>query len=148
MSNEQSIRDEVADDSAPCECGHPRVEHDDGVGECYLSGCKCRTFEKAQTATDDEPVAYAIYGRATGNLKYVQVMDEHEVEEQSEFYDVVPLFRRTVQGEPTDAEAWAAARAVAAMRKQETGVPAWFNVEHARAALRAAATVREEGEKR
>ena len=48
--------------------------------------------EKAFTPTDSKPVAYGIYGRVTGNLKYVQVMDAHEVVEQSEFYDVVPLF--------------------------------------------------------
>lgn len=64
-------------------------------------------FEQAHTPTDDEPIAYGIYGRVTGNLKYVQVMDEQEVAEQSEFYDVVPLFRRPVQGEPTDAFPWA-----------------------------------------
>lgn len=57
--------------------------------------------EKALTPTDDEPIAYAIYGRVTGNLKYVQVMDEQEVKEQSEFYDVAPLFHRTVVPEPS-----------------------------------------------
>ena len=99
--------------------------------------------EKALTPTDDEPVAYAIYGRATGNLKYVQIMDAHEVDEQSEFYDVAPLFHQKVavepQGEPSDAQVQAALRAY------------WGGVENARshgsaygmrAALRAAGEVR------
>lgn len=50
--------------------------------------------------TDDEPIAYAVYGRATGNLKYVEVLDEDEVAERSEFYDVVPLSRLGAPAEP------------------------------------------------
>lgn len=57
-----------------------------------LAEAAAEVFEKALTPTDSKPVAYGIYGRATGNLRYVQVMDAHEVEERSEFYDVVPLF--------------------------------------------------------
>ncbi len=34
-----------------CACRHLRAKHDYGHGECYLSGCKCRTFEKAHTPT-------------------------------------------------------------------------------------------------
>lgn len=37
-----------------CACRHLRAKHDYGHGECYLSGCKCRTFEKAHAPTDDE----------------------------------------------------------------------------------------------
>lgn len=60
--------------------------------------------------------------------------------------DVLERAEPSVPGEPTDAEAWAAAHAVAGLRKSETGAPAWFNVEHARVALRAAAaTDREVG---
>jgi hypothetical protein len=56
-----------------------------------------------------------------------------------------PVAVQEPQSEPTDAQAWAAARAVADLRKRETGAPAWFNVDHARAALRAAF---QEGENR
>lgn len=52
------------------------------------------------------------------------------------------------QGEPSDAEAWAAAHAFAAALKEQTGRPQMVNVEHARAALRAAGVVGQEGEKR
>lgn len=30
--------------SRNCGCGHPRERHDPPGGECYESGCKCRTF--------------------------------------------------------------------------------------------------------
>lgn len=46
------------------------------------------------------------------------------------------------QGEPSDAEAWAAAHAFAVALKEQTGRPQMVNVEHARAALRAAGGVR------
>lgn len=41
--------------------------------------------------------------------------------------------------EPTEAQVRAAAHAVAKLRKEQTGAPAWFNLDHARAALEAAA---------
>lgn len=43
----------------------------------------------------------------------------------------------------SDEEAWAAAHAIAKLRKEQTGAPAWFNVDHARVALEAARKVRE-----
>lgn len=97
----QAIRD--ADNSFEHEVGSsPEAEDRRWLG--VMARAAVAVFEKEHTPTDDEPVAYGIYARVTGNLKYVQVMDEREVEEQSEFYDVVPLFRRSEpQGEPSDA---------------------------------------------
>lgn len=39
-----------------CICTH--TEHDNGVGECFTSGCKCRTF------TEPEPLTVDIVRRA------------------------------------------------------------------------------------
>jgi hypothetical protein len=39
-----------------CICTH--VEHDDGRGECYTSGCRCRSF------TEPEPLTVDIVRRA------------------------------------------------------------------------------------
>jgi hypothetical protein len=40
----------------------------------------------------DEPIAWAIYGKVTGNVREV-TLDEDEANELREFYDVVPLYR-------------------------------------------------------
>ena len=120
-----------------------------GLPTDVLSAQIVLVFEQAHTPTDDEPVAYGIYGRVTGNLKYVQVMDEQEVVEQSEFYDVVPLFRRPVQGEPTDAQVEAALNAYDPQAATDDDVADWGeeHVADMRAALRAAlAAGREEGQ--
>lgn len=39
-----------------------------------------------------EPIAYAIYGRVTGTLKAVEILDEDEIAEHEIYYDVVPLY--------------------------------------------------------
>jgi hypothetical protein len=40
---------------------------------------------------EDEPVAWAIIGRATGLVRYV-IMDDEEAEALTPFYDVKPLY--------------------------------------------------------
>ena len=49
----------AVDRLAACRCGHvrdaratPGDGHDDGRGECYVSGCKCRSFVERTTAVD------------------------------------------------------------------------------------------------
>lgn len=81
-----SFREQVGDDASPTSMIGLWLRTADALHAALA------VFEKAHTPTDSKPVAYGIYGRVTGNLKYVQVMDAREVEEQSEFYDVVPLF--------------------------------------------------------
>jgi hypothetical protein len=44
--------------------------------------------------TDERPIAWAVYGRVSGNIKRVIMDDEVEVEELSEFYDLKPLYER------------------------------------------------------
>ncbi len=45
----------------------------------------------------EEPVAYAIYGRTTGWLRDVAQLDEEQVADLAQYYDVVPLYRRSPQ---------------------------------------------------
>lgn len=45
--------------------------------------------------TNDEPVAYAIYGRKTGQCREVRDdLSDDDLTELAEFYDVVPLYPR------------------------------------------------------
>ena len=120
-------------------------------------------FEKAHTPTDDEREALLTEADALvaswdqrGSwssdspvgmvMRLAVALRRSEVPEPS----VLPTFfapkpgsttnrlASEPQGEPSDAEAWAAAHAFAAALKEQTGRPQMVNVEHARAALRAA----------
>lgn len=97
------------------------------------------TVEQVHTPTDDER------GDMIAWLLREHTNDMSPMGRDYTDAEIADALRRTVQGEPSDAQAWAAARAVADLRKRETGAPAWFNVDHARAALRAAF---QEGENR
>lgn len=122
-----------------CACCHLRTKHDYGNGECYLSGCKCRSFEKAHTPTYDE---------REPNIKKLANLLLESVAAQG--MRIVPASPEP-QGEPTDAEVTAALHALYAVQHPHSapGELADYGdevVTAVRAALRAAAAVREEGQ--
>lgn len=131
-------------------------------------------FEKAHAPTDDDRMAIAdeISGIAVGEGYYSQTIGINAALEAADAVlaagfrrpiheETTPSVRGHVRaltgatdaeldelggftGEPTEAEAWAAAQAFARAIKEQTGAPSMVNVEHARAALRAAAETRGE----
>lgn len=44
----------------PCRCGHSRQRHGElyGTGECWIRGCKCAHFERAETMRIDHGQSY------------------------------------------------------------------------------------------